>query len=141
LHRTTPLFPYSWRIRTPPPRLLIVQHHKHLWKTLGGNKGQHPVEEPSAGNRGETTTGVGRWMTIPTTPKQSVTGPSADWTRCWTSKDGRSRNRFTQPKSQKTQQPKSRLERFRRVIGFGTSTSWSRKKKSRNHMLLIRCRL
>jgi len=66
VHRKTPLFPYSWWIRAPSPQSLIALYRKDLWRMRGGNKGQlqsmNPMREPAA----RTTSGVGRWMTIPT---------------------------------------------------------------------------
>jgi hypothetical protein len=45
VRRTTPLFPYRWRIRTPSPLSLMLLTAKNLWRTHEGYKGAITIEE------------------------------------------------------------------------------------------------
>jgi hypothetical protein len=47
----------------------IVPRRKYLWRTRRGNKGQVQSINPMSKRAMRTTTGVGRWMTIPTSSK------------------------------------------------------------------------
>src|SRR6266404_6809623 len=58
----------SW-VRTPSPLSFILLISKYLSRTQRGNKGANSVEVFGSYNGDKVITGVGSWMTIPTSSK------------------------------------------------------------------------